>query len=232
MTWPTATILMGGIATLAIYSFLIKENPFYRFFEHLFIGIAAAWGIVFSFKNFIWPDLLVPMLGLDVMRFPDGTTSHPYQAWTLLYIFPMLFGLLFYFVYSKRYAWLAKVAIGFMLGVAGGAELEGFFNLILPQIIGSFKPLVVFEGGSFDWFASVSNWVFLLTLISVMYYFFFTFPRRSPQAEKLATTGRWLMMVCFGAYFGSTVMARMALLVERLDFLISKWGPTMFSLFT
>ena len=36
------TIFIGGIATLAIYSFLIKENAFYRFFEHLFIGIATA----------------------------------------------------------------------------------------------------------------------------------------------------------------------------------------------
>ena len=31
------------------------------------------------------------------------------------------------------------------------------------------------------------------------------------------------MMVCFGAFFGSTMMARMALLVERLDFLASDW---------
>ena len=30
-------------------------------------------------------------------------------------------------------------------------------------------------------------------------------------------------MVCFGAFFGSTVMARMALLVERLQFLLIDW---------
>ncbi len=30
-------------------------------------------------------------------------------------------------------------------------------------------------------------------------------------------------MVCFGAFFGSTVMARMALLVERVGFLLIDW---------
>jgi hypothetical protein len=34
-----------------------------------------------------------------------------------------------------------------------------------------------------------------------------------------------MLMGCFGAFFGSTIMARMALLVERLDFLIHDWFP-------
>jgi hypothetical protein len=32
-------------------------------------------------------------------------------------------------------------------------------------------------------------------------------------------------MVCFGAFFGSTIMARLALLIERLQFLVSSWYP-------
>jgi hypothetical protein len=30
-------------------------------------------------------------------------------------------------------------------------------------------------------------------------------------------------MVCFGAFFGSTVMARLALLVERVQFIVRDW---------
>jgi len=30
-------------------------------------------------------------------------------------------------------------------------------------------------------------------------------------------------MVCFGAFFGSTVMARLALLVERVQFIAEDW---------
>ena len=31
------------------------------------------------------------------------------------------------------------------------------------------------------------------------------------------------MMICFGAFFGSTIMARLSLLVERLGFLMTDW---------
>jgi hypothetical protein len=65
-----------------------------------------------------------------------------------------------------------------------------------------------------------------------MYYFFFSF--RPSEGQKLSkflpaisASGRWLMMVCFGAYFGSTVMARMALLVERLQFLLTDWKSAL-----
>lgn len=70
---------------------------------------------------------------------------------------------------------------------------------------------------------------FLATLISVFSYFFFTFRRGASSGilRGSAISGRWLMMGCFGAFFGATIMARMALLVERLDFLINTWGPAL-----
>jgi len=224
------TILIGGLATIAIFSFLVKENPLYRFFEHLYIGIAAGFGVILTFKNFLWPRILSPMLGYSVVTYPDGTTSAPYQPLYLLYLIPMAFGLLYYFIYSKRYGWLAKVVIGFSLGMSGGIALKGFYNEMLPQIVGSFKPLVVLEQGRVDWLSSFENTVFIVTLVSVMYYFFFSFRSEGRGGRALAASGRWLMMVCFGAFFGSTVMARMALLVERIQFLLHDWLGALRSL--
>ncbi len=231
MDLEQATVLLGGIATLAIYSFLVRENPFYRLFEHLFIGIAAGYGIVISIRNYLWPKVLVPLLGLDMVRFPDGTWSKPYDSLLLLYLFPMAFGLLYYCIYSRKYSWLAKLVIGFSLGASGGAAFEGFFNIMLPQLYSSFKPAVVlyapvpgFAEVSVDWLSTISNLIFVFTLVAVFTYFFFSFRRNAGAARALSASGRWLMMISFGAYFGSTVMARMALLVERLQFLITKWG--------
>ena len=39
-------------------------------------------------------------------------------------------------------------------------------------------------------------------------------------------------MVCFGAFFGSTVMARTALLVERVQFLLIDWYGALAGLVT
>lgn len=217
MNIETLTVITAGVATLAMYSFLIKENPVFRFFEHLFIGIAAGLGPVLAVKEFLWPKIFAPMFGADLITCPDGTVIEPYNPLTLLYLIPFFFGLLYYFIYSRKFGWLAKIVIGFSLGAGSGLAFKGFFAEMIPQLASSFKPLT-----------NISNIVFVFTLISVMYYFFFTFRGDSSRSGKvISTSGRYLMMICFGAFFGSTVMARMALLVERLQFLIQDWWPTL-----
>lgn len=227
MTWEQATIFIGGIATLSIFSFLFfGENKLFRFFEHIYIGIAAGFLSIYTIRNQLWSIVLEPMLGLDIVVFPDGTTSKAYNAAWLLYLIPMGIGALYYTIYSKRYQWLSKIAIGFSLGAAGGLAFKAFFNEIWPQITSSFRPLVVLsEGGSINWSASAENSLFVLILLCVMSYFFFTFRTTGVVYNRVMVSGRWLMMISFGAFFGSTVMARMSLLIERLQFLITQWFP-------
>ena len=229
--WDIATVISGGVVTLAIFSFLLRENQIFRFFEHLYIGIAAGLGVILGFKNFLWPNVLVPLLGLDLELYPDGTPVRSYNYFLLLYLAPILFGLLYYFITSKKYGWLAKLVIGLQLGASGGLAFKGFFNQMLPQLSSSFKPLLVFHERSFQFWQSMENVFFLFTLVSVMYYFFFSFKVDSRAGEKLALSGRWLLMICFGAFFGSTVMARLALLVERIQFLWGDWCGALGQLF-
>jgi hypothetical protein len=174
-------------------------------------------------RDFLWPNIIEPMLGRNITVYPDGTTSAPYQPLYLLYIVPMLFGCLYYFIYSRRYSWLAKVVIGFTLGASGALAIRGFFGEVIPQITGSFKPLVVMDQGSFMLAESLNNILFVVTLLLVLNYFFFTFGREGSLQGKAAPLGRPLLMVCFGAFFGSTVMARLALLVERVQFIVIDW---------
>ena len=229
LTSAHLSIFIGGIATLAIFSFLIRENPVYRTFEHVFIGLAAGLGFIQGITQFFWPIVIVPILGLDIVQYPDGTFSKSYEPLLLLYLFPVSFGLLYYCVLFERYAWLAQLVIGFQLGSAGAFSIKGTFNEMLPQVFSSFKPLLTWTaGGEFDWYTSISNSVFVYTLLAVMYYFFFSIKRESKVSQTVASSGRWLMMICFGAFFGSTVMARMALLVERLNFLYNDWVPLFF----
>lgn len=230
--WQLAAILIGGIATLAIFSFLYRENGFYRFFEHVFIGIAAGYGPIYTIRDNLWPKILEPMLGLHIVQFPDGTSSAPYEPWRLLYIFPLLFGMFYYFIYSRRYSWLAKIVIGFSLGASAGLAFQGFFAAVIPQIISSFKPAAVFNEGGFDLLSSFNNAFFAYALISIILYFLFSFRVESKAFRGVAYSGRWLMMICFGAFFGSTVMARLALLVERLQFLLIDFAQAIKQLFS
>ena len=213
-------VFFAGISTLAIFSFLYRENKLYRFFEHFYIGIATGYGLIYTIKTLLWPIAIKPLLDYERIPFPDGTYAQSYEPSTLLLILPIAFGSLYYFILSKRHNWLAQVVIGFQLGVGGGLAFKGTFNELIPQLKDSFRPLYV-PGSGFD---TISNIVFVFTLITALSYFFFSFKR--PQggiSHKSATAGRWMMMGCFGAFFGSTIMARMALLVERLEFLINDW---------
>lgn len=226
------TIIFGGIATLAIFSYLWRENVVYRLFEHLFIGIATAVGIVVTLKNFLWPQVMKPLLGMDRTPHPLGGYFEPYNKLNLLFLIPMFFGMLYYFVLSKKHNWVAQIVIGFGFGVSGGLAFKGIFNEMLPQVFDSFRPLIVFDKGEFDIYKTISNWIFLFTLFSTLSYFIFTFKRKpNGLLEKFSNSGRWLLMGCFGAFFGSTIMARLALLVERLTFLYSDWFKAIKALF-
>lgn len=229
--WTFATILLGGISTLAIYSFLYRENPFYRTFEHIYIGIATGLGLVISLERFIWPKLLVPILHASPTTYPtapqlvalgaDLTSSVPYNSLYLLYLIPMVFGLGYYTIFSRSYSWISRIVISFALGYGGGLAFKGFFAEFIPQVVSSFKPLYV--PGSF--WGSLNNVIFLVTLVCVMSYFFFSFEHDKPVIKQASAGGRWLMMISFGAFFGATIMARMSLLIERLQFFIEQWIP-------
>lgn len=73
------------------------------------------------------------------------------------------------------------------------------------------------------WTDYLDNWVFFITLVSVMTYFFFSFRRKSVIVEKTSILGRYMLMIGFGAFFGNTIMTRMSYLIDRLMFLVDDW---------
>ena len=48
-------LYVGAICTLGLYSVLYKENKIFRFFEHLFLGLATGYMIAIN-----WNDMLLP----------------------------------------------------------------------------------------------------------------------------------------------------------------------------
>jgi len=45
---------VAAILTLCIFSFLYKDNPFYKFAEHLFTGVSAAYWMSVAFWSQVW----------------------------------------------------------------------------------------------------------------------------------------------------------------------------------
>jgi hypothetical protein len=209
-----AIIWLGAVGTLALYSILYRENPVYRFAEHIFLGLATGFGLYMTWKTILYP-----------MWWTELTAGN--WAWIL----GLVAGGMYYTIYSKRLSWMSRVVMMTMMGLSAGVTFRGFFGAYMPQIGASFKPLIVTvpaaAGTGTDIgasvFASFTNILFLVCLVSVMSYFFFSFEQKNKAVLGTAHLGRWLMMIAFGAMFGSTVMARLSLFIGRLVFLFQDW---------
>jgi hypothetical protein len=59
-------------------------------------------------------------------------------------------------------------------------------------------------------------------VLSGLVYFFFSVEHKGVFGAT-ARLGIWFLMITFGAGFGYTVMGRIALLAERLEFLFDDW---------
>jgi hypothetical protein len=59
--------------------------------------------------------------------------------------------------------------------------------------------------------------------VGTLFFFIFTMEQKGPLLYA-SHVGRWTMMIAFGAAFGFTVMARMSLLIGRLQFLLDPNG--------
>lgn len=203
MTLDTIVVWLAALSTLAIFSILYRENAVYRFFEHVFIGLATGYGLYRLWNDVLLPNWWTPMV-------VEGR-----WAW----IFALVVGSMFYTIYTPRYAWMSRLLMTTLMGMAAGIAFKGFATLYVPQLVASFRPVVQAAPP----YILFNNLLIVLTIITVMTYFFFSFEHKNRVVRGSATLGRWLLMIAFGAIFGSTVMARMALLTYRIWFLLHEW---------
>ena len=54
-------IWIGAFLTLCIFSFLYRDNPFFRFAESLFAGISLGYYIGIVAANTLAPNLVLPL---------------------------------------------------------------------------------------------------------------------------------------------------------------------------
>ena len=184
-----------ALFTLAIYSFLYKDNPVYRFAEHVFAGLSAGYYAGLIFQSVLVQQLWVPMIG--------G------KAWLIL---PGLLGILIFARLSSKWSWVSRVALAFVIGANSGIILtQQLHGLVLPQVSETFTDMGTLKGA-----------LMVLGVVCTLIYFYFSKPHTGVLGG-IATVGIWFIMISFGAHFGYTVMARVSLLIGRVQFLVITW---------
>jgi len=186
--------------TLAMFSFLYKDNPFFKLGEHLYLGVSVGYSLVNIIFQYMIPKWYIPL-------FRQG-------QWML--IVPTLFGICVLTRLFPRIAWLSRWAFAFIMGFGAGVAIPRYISAyLLRHTQVTVQPLISkgTQGWHYGW-GDFSNLIVMVGVLSVLTYFFFSVEHKG-AVKGIARTGILFLMISFGASFGFTVMARVSLLFGR-----------------
>ena len=197
MVWGT---FIGGLLTLAILSFLYRDNPIYKMAESLLIGVSIGYFLVITWSNTIMDLLIVPLT-------QDG-------RWSLL--IPLLLGLMMFGRFHRKTSVMSRIPIAVLIGSGAGVAIPAMLEArTLKQVSATVSPLLTSSG-----LPDISVIVILLGVLTTLSYFYFSREHRGVLGT-FATVGTYFLMIFFGTTFGYTVMSRMSTFIGRVEFLLS-----------
>ena len=196
------------LMTLSILSYLYGDNPFYKAAEHIFVGVSAGYVFALTWWDQVWPNLF-GRLGIN--------DSAGFEL-DLLYIIPLILGIFMLCRLIPSLSWLARISIGYIVGMAAGLKIYVFMNSnILAQIQNS---AIDFSRGGWD---ILNHILILFGVLSALIYFFFSKEHKG-AIGTISKIGIYFLMIKFGASFGFAVMGRISLLIGRFEDLINYSG--------
>ena len=116
---------LGIFLTMCILSFLYGDNPFYKFAEHLFVGVSIGYIVVVQFKSNMWVKVERGLGPIDLI--------------------PLAFiALMFAKLASAKLAWLGRFPLAFVVALFAGQSIVGLVGSDLgDQMKAAARPLVV-----------------------------------------------------------------------------------------
>jgi hypothetical protein len=205
-------VWLAAFLTLAIFSFLYEDNPVYKLAEHIFVGISAGYGVVIT-----WHEAVMPLLIDPLFRPERVDLAGP----NYVVIIPGLLGMLMFTRFFPRYDWLSRWPIAFVMGIYSGLTIPATVQTqLLPQLHATMLP--IWPGMEISAWAAISNFLLVVGVLCTLAYFYFS-REHTGALGAASTVGIFFLMVAFGAGFGNTVMARVSLLIGRVQFLYHDW---------
>lgn len=215
MSIDVISALFGLILTLLVFSYLIGDNPLFRFAVYLFIGSASGYVALV-----VYYQLLLPKL-------QSLSLSDPLQL--IVGIIPFFLGVTLFAKLSPRISWIGKFAMAVLVGVGAATAIGGaLIGTLIPQsqaTVGSTLNLGAMLG---NLRGGVEGIVMLLGTLVTLIYFQFSASRaadgttrRNTVVELLALFGRVFIAITFGVLFAGVYMAALTAMIERLSSIIN-----------
>ena len=216
MSIEAVSAFIGLILTLMVFSYLINDNPLFRFAVYLFIGVASGYAAAVVWHNVLVPRLFEPLLD---------------PARLVLLVVPLILSISLLTKLSPRISWVGNFAMAVLVGVGAATAIGG-------ALIGSLIPQAqaAMEGMNFRTapsstdavYSLIEGFVMMTGTVLTLVYFQFGAKRasdgsvkRNAVIELLAFLGRIFIAVTFGVLFASVYMTALTAMIERLSSLIN-----------
>lgn len=136
-------VWVAALSTIAVFTFLYKENPLYLAIENSYVGLAAGYYLVLAAGN----------LNIKVFQ--------PVAKGGMLPLIPLAVGLLLFTRFAPKYAYWNRYPIAIMAGVGTGLTVRGTVVAdIVKQVAAAVRPIT-----------SVNALIVILGAIGVISYF-------------------------------------------------------------
>ena len=199
-------IWIGAFLSLCIFSFLYKDNPFYKFAEHLFVGVTNGYFLTFTVHRVLVPNLFEPLF--------EG------KLWLII---SFVVGALYVTRFIPKVSWLVRIPIAITIGYYTGASIPAVIQTdIIRQIQGTILTPQNFQAWHAGTMGVVWSIILFIGVLCTLSYFYFSKEHKGVLGVT-SRIGIIFIMIGFGAAFGYTVMARISLLIGRLQFLLGDW---------
>ncbi|MBI5805628.1 hypothetical protein HZA73_06235 [candidate division TA06 bacterium] len=199
-------VWIAALLSLAIFSYLYKDNPVFRFAEHLFTGLSVGYYLVLYWNSYALPYIVTPL-----------------QDHRWITLIPMALGMMYLFRFIPKLNYLILIPIAISLGFWNGMSIPLTIEAdVLKQIQGTMVRAAMMNNLWDPRSGLMAGLLILTGVVCTISYFYFS--REHKGALKVsANIGIWFVMIGFGATFGFTVMARVSLLIARMQFLFTDW---------
>lgn len=194
-------VLVSTILILCQLSLIAGDNFLFRWSTRVVIGFsvihALIWGIYWSNRYAI----------------------EPIMQGELIWIIPLLLGLMMYTRLTKNYAWISKYPMGLQLGVGFGVVTV---SMVRSQILDQIRMTITDITGATSAYALLNGILVLIGTITVISFFFFT-REHTGILGKSAYIGRIFIMSSIAVIWAGDYIWAMSMMAGQLQYLIKEF---------
>jgi hypothetical protein len=227
-------LFVAAALTLITLSYAVGDHPLFRVVLYLFVGVAAGYAAAVAIEDVILPQLVYPIFDFFAGAPQIDLADLAIRAVLSIFLLTKL---------SPRTARLGNPVTAMLAGVGAALAIAGAVQgTILPQISASatYFDVAAFDlavqGGYFGESTQIvlQGALLLLATIGTLAYFHFGAQARGKQdplrniiVDALAWVGSIFIAITLATLFTGVLLAALAALIERLDFLLSVIGPLL-----